>query len=280
MFDNIKLDKNKYYFLSPFGLGDTMILSGLKKKIEDKLCGEIIFIIKPSHEIIMNMYDIKKYITLSSNKRFDSENNILIDLAKKVPYPQKGKIFVAHWLLFPQYKDVFDYQIKNRSFTFLDAYKLFFQLDWNTELEQKSWLPSITSTTRKKLPENIKLGNLAILLPEAHSVNGLPNSFWLELQDNLEKQKLEVYTAFSNKNDQICGIKNIDLSIEDLVAVSLNCHSVYTMRNGLCDLIFSKGKNLHVFYPDINTYYYFRLKTLYPRATVNELIIRGNDYGF
>lgn len=280
MFDNIKLEKDKYYFLSPFGLGDTMILCGFKNKIEAQLDGQIVFIVKPSHKIIMKMYGIKNYILLKSNQRFDFNNITLSDLAKESSYPQKGTIFVAHWGFFPEYKELFDYQINNKTFTFLDAYKLFFHLNWNTELEQPGWLPSVTPEIQNKLPINAKISNLVIFIPEAHSINNVSNIFWLNLQDKLKKQKLDIYTAVSDSKNKIYGIPNIDLSIEELLAISLHCHSVYTLRNGLCDLISSKDKNLYVIYPDINTYYYFRLKTIFPDTTANEVIMRGKDYGF
>ena len=59
----LKLKRDRYYFLSPFGLGDTMILSGFKKTWEKKHGGKIHFLQSILYLLYKNFHskDLKIY---------------------------------------------------------------------------------------------------------------------------------------------------------------------------------------------------------------------------
>lgn len=267
---DIELEQDKYYFLSPFGIGDTLILCGFKKEIERKLNGRICLIIKPSHKIIMDMCNIKDFILLESDARYTLASEELKMLSAKYPYPIKGQIYVAHYLLHPQFKDIIEQQSIKKIFTFLDCYRYFLGLDWSTELCFSTDL----SRVKMKCQLDVDCKKTVLLIPEAHSVGTIQKKFWQELADYVKSQNLVPITA-TNAEYKITGVKNINISLDELVALTLNCHSVYTIRNGLCDLINFK-ENLWVIYPDVNTYNFNRLKTMFKGSNAHEVIWSKN----
>ena len=103
---SLRLDKHKFYFVSPCGLGDTMIICGLKQALEKKLGGKIHLIIKASHVIIMKMYKIKDYTVFSAQNRlnqFFCENSLFQELGNRTPIPEKGKIYMANPIFHTSY---------------------------------------------------------------------------------------------------------------------------------------------------------------------------------
>ena len=270
---NIELEQDKYYFLSPFGIGDTIILCGFQKEIEKKLKGKICFIIKPSHKIIMDLYKIKDFILLDSNARYNLASEELKILSEKNPYPIKGQIYVAHCLLHSQFKDIIEQQYAQKVFSFSDWYRYFWGLDWNTELYFPTDISHIQTDSRLDLDYK----KTVLLIPEAHTITAIKTEFWQKLAEYLKGQDLVPVTA-TNDEYKIPGVKNIDLNLDDLVALALNCHSVYSLRNGLCDLINFK-ENLWVIYPDTITYNFNRLKTIFKNSKAHE-VIWSKDYVF
>ena len=65
---DLKIKKNVMYFLSPYGLGDTMILCGFKDALEKKYNCKIHFLIKSSHKIVMDMYKINDFDIIDMDK--------------------------------------------------------------------------------------------------------------------------------------------------------------------------------------------------------------------
>ena len=125
MIENEKcLDKAN--FVCPAGLGDTLILCGLRRAIEKKYNVSIHYFIKPTQEIVMKMYGIKDY----SIKIFDTEE--LVKLSNINSDIKVGEYFVAH----PFYMlngnelliDFYEFRI-----SFIDMYKKAFGLDNNVE---------------------------------------------------------------------------------------------------------------------------------------------------
>ncbi|MCR5506946.1 MAG: hypothetical protein K6F04_03815 [bacterium] len=116
--ENLKLEKSKMYFLLPYGLGDTMILCGLKSALEEKYGAKIHFLIKESHKIVMDMYKLKDFSIIDISK-VD-----LFLLGDATPEPAKGKIFVAH----PEFHKELSY-LFNEINTSTDGKKTLF-IDW------------------------------------------------------------------------------------------------------------------------------------------------------
>lgn len=85
-----KLNKNLFYFLCSAGIGDTLLICGLRYALEEKLNGKLHFLIPASHEILMEMYGFSDYTLVTW------EGCNLEKVSDMTPGPAKGRIFVAH----------------------------------------------------------------------------------------------------------------------------------------------------------------------------------------
>ena len=275
----LPLDKNVFYFVSPWGLGDTMIFCGLKNALEKSLGGKIHFIIKPSHSLIMKMFGITEYITATVQHSYPHHSPVLVALAAQNPYPVKGSIYVAHPEFHPRFAAmVYEMQANLPHVRFLSWYKQFFGLPEGTELHLPSWYPPVSDDLKarfEKLGTDFRFDNTALFLPEATSVLGPDRIFWECLIREQKRKGMNVITNIVNqeKTPLFKGIPNIDLSLEELVSFSLACKDVYALRSGICDLIFSKGNHLHIYYPTDAIHKIFNLKDMFQSDTVDEKLL-------
>jgi len=283
--DNIKtvtLEKNSYYFLLPWGLGDSMIFCGFKAALEKKLGGKIVPVVKPSHELIMKMYGIRTYVLVSMDATEEAQHNLLCDLARKCPAPNRGQIYVAH----PEFHSAFHYLIEemgNPSFKtkFLRWYRDFFGLSDSEKLQLPVWYPEVAESLEERVRKltGLSCKDVILVLPEATSANGISPSSWKEFLQSLPQKKLLTNINHIENFPEFQEIPNIKLSLEEVTALALHCAKVYAVRSGLCDLIFSKGRGLHVFYPTRNIYSVFELKSIFAIPGIHESILEDEFEG-
>lgn len=264
--NEINLTSEYCYFLSPFGLGDTYILCALKQALEQKYNIKIYFLIKKSHEIIMKMFGIDDYKIVSFS----------LDECKKIAnqhqLPQAGELFVAHMKFYKKGKKLIK-KFKKLAYAFLDMYFDFFELKKDIQLVKPQWYPQVTEDLQKKLPASIK--DIVLLLPEANSLKNFDVKFWLNI---VEKENAEKHVVIQNvlqHENEIPNILNIDLSVEELLALCLNCAKVYSIRSGICDLFSLKISDAVVYYPTVQDLYNYSLKTL-GKVSVQEEIVDSN----
>lgn len=272
-----QLSLDKGYLVSPFGLGDTAILCGLKNQIEIRYSMPIAMVIKKSHEVVCDMYDIKDYI-LCSGLDDGKSTKSLEEIAVEVASPSRGRLFVAHydWHL---KKELLHIQDGNIYFSFLDFYKGFLDLPWDCKFEYpKPYFTKMVDILNiaKKLQESgivAPINELALLVPEARTFKPIELSFWEGFAKDFKSEGLTPITSVTNECFMLKGIPNLKLSLNELICLAMNCRIVVVMRSGLCDLIWQKGKSLYVVYSDLRTYYFARLKSIFPTSNVNEVII-------
>ncbi len=266
----LKLKRDRYYFLSPFGLGDTMILSGFKKTWEKKHGGKIHFLIKASHELIMKMYGIHDY-TVISLKNVDCD-------ALTLPTdkgPEKGKIYVAHPYYHSAFKDM-HFALLNGELDFRTYYTTFLDIPQDSPLLEPIQMPTVSKELKTKLKAitSFPLKQIALLLPEASSLAPLSVSFWKRTAEMLTKQNFVVIQNVLNPSFLIPDVPNIDLTIEELIALGFHCGQVHALRSGMCDLLASKCKDLFVYYPQKKALTTYALKFLFPTCSATEKVIR------
>ena len=240
---SLKIEKDQMYFLSPYGLGDTMILCGFKDALEKKYNYKIHFLIKASHKIIMDMYKIKNYSII------DMKNLDLFLLGDATPEPCVGKIFVAHPEFHKELLYLFDEvntSVDGNKTQFKEWYKKFLMLPKKTKFELPAWYPKLSEKAKKKIEKIAPVSNIVVLIPEANSLNIRNKTIWKNIIKS--NKKFKAITVVNNKKNKIVGIKNLDLDLYDTIAIMLACHSVYSIRNGLCDLVASKISNMIVLY--------------------------------
>ena len=276
----LHLDKHKFYFVLPWGLGDTMIFCGLKNALEEKLGGTVHFIIKPSHEIIMKMYRISSYTLVKIDAMNKQQRQILFQYANQNPNPEKGNLYIAHPEFHPQY-EYLQIQMGNPTSEtkFLTWYKDFLGLLNSIPMQHPIWYPTVSDDLKKRLSEKISVpvNKIILIFPEANSITGISTSFWRTLIKKLPKEQLLTNSLHPEYFEEFSDIPNIDLSLEEAVALALNCKEVYALRSGICDLIFSRGKNLHVFYPSENIKSVFSLNDCFNTQQIDEVLISSEE---
>lgn len=265
---NLELSQDKYYYFCAAGLGDTFLTCGFLKKLKEKLNSDICLLIKKSHKVIMDMYNISDYILVDYND---------IDLKKlsdKCLTPQEGKIYLAHPAFHKELWEFFEgIYYQTSTVPFLDWFKAFLGLENNIELELPEKTPDLTKDFNERLNLIAPLDKIVLFIPDATSMKPLPSSHWAQLTTDLKNQGYHIITNVSDAKNCLKGTQYIDMTVEEVVALALNCAKVYSLRNGLCDLIYSKGKDLTVFYPTHNAAYIFSLNKMFKRHDINEQIV-------
>ena len=117
------------------------------------------------------------------------------------------------------------------------------------------------------------LNKVAMISPEAVSVPALPQYFWEELVEKLNQDGLQVICNVMNPENTVSGTHYISMSSSDAVALSMECNSVYSVRSGLCDLIFERGADLHVYHPLHKTFFLYEMNEMFPGINIDERII-------
>ena len=238
-------------------IGDTYILCALKSQIEAKYEAPIHYIIKPSHEIVMKMYGITNYTI------FDMDSYI-------IPYVKdyiKDPLFLE-WFLWDYYNSFISSVPAVNNLFIVSETNSFFANYYNKHNDYfKSfihyWAIAVGLDINKidiintniNVPESLiaKIGNIdfnktILLAPEARSDRMFNKHIWDTICQNLKQKGFIVYENVLDIKNHINGAISLNVTPEELVAFGMNCHSVISIRSGLCDLLSSKGKNLYVLY--------------------------------
>ncbi len=262
--NNICLKDDIIYFLSPCGLGDTMFLAGFKEALEKKYEAKIHFIIKPNHKIVMDLYNINDYTLAKIDieelfRKNNAENKI-----------GKGRIFIAH-PLFAQNKIFLD-DFNAGKILFTDMYKKFLGVD--CDFKKPYNYPSLTPYLEEKLKEKDinDLSKTVLFIPEAATCPLLPEDFWINKAKEYEVCGYNVILNTKNKEYCIDGIKYVDLTLEEILAISGSLHKIVSLRNGLCDILAFCSKNLEVYYPDLGLLNQFSIKANFPVKLKEEIV--------
>lgn len=264
----VKLRKDRYYFECCAGLGDTLLTCGYLYALEKKYNAPITLVVKPSHAFIPKMYNLQDVMVIGLD--------ITIDFIEKNTrkIPQKGKIYAAHPCKHPElfefFKPVYYY---TATFRFLTWFKKFLGLNENTNLKYPICFPSLSKNVEQQCMRWGPFDKIILLSPEATSVVAIPNFFWKELVEKFRRQGFVVISNVVNPRHTIEGSKYVKLSSSDAVALAMKCHSVYSIRSGLCDIIFQKGNKLHVYYPSHTTFFLYELNCMFPNYGIDEQIV-------
>ena len=264
------IQKDLYYFLSPYGIGDTMILCGYKPALERKLHGQIHLLLKPSQEIVAKMYGMADYTVVNCSVE-DYER-----LGKAISKPTQGRVFVAHPDFVKRGRSPLK-KFQELEIRFLDLYRGFLELPAHAEIEQPRCMPSLPEALRQKVEAIAPLDKTVLICPEANSMNMLPHKFWEKLIEEFKADGLSVLCNAVDPANIIHGSHYMPLSLEESVALGLACKKVHSLRSGFCDLINSKGEDLTTYYYDSRTKYLYDLNLLHNRTDINQPLLDLTD---
>ena len=252
--------KDCYNFISPYGLGDTLMLCGFHKAWEEKNKGKIHFIIQPSHEIVMKMYGIKNYTLLKFERKWFKEE--FLTLGKQHPIPQIGKPYVAHPEFIENKKNILK-KFNELNMNFIELYRHFLELQKGVNFEKPIYYPKMKQKFKNKIEKIAPLEKIVLFCPEAKSIKQLPKFFWENLAKEIRKKGMFIISNVNNTEEQIPETYDISMSLEEVISLALSCNHVYSLRSGLCDLIFKKGMNLTIYYDSENTKKLYSLNDIF-----------------
>ncbi len=263
-----ELDKDTYYFECCAGLGDTLLTCGYMYALEKKYQAPIRLIVKPSHEFIPQMYRINDSWVIGR----DVTARFIEKKTKSVP--TKGMVYAAHPCKHPElwdfFKPVYYYTSTIR---FLTWFKQFLGISESSKLRYPMHYPELDKAVEDECNRLAPLDKIVLLSPEAISVPALPAYFWKDLADKLQQEGFVVISNVIDPRNTIFGTNYVKMTSADAVSLCMKCHSVYSIRSGLCDVISEKGSDLHVFYPLHNTFFIYELNSMFPGAGIEERII-------
>lgn len=261
----MNFSQDMYYFYCCAGLGDTMLICGFKDALERKYSSPICLIVKKSHMFIAEMYGIRDYLVIGKD--------ISASTLKKgcVRTPQKGKIYAAHPCNHPELRGFFDpvrYQVSTMKF--LPWFRKFLDIDPSEKLMLPKRYPQMDASLRNCCEHFAPVSDIVLFSPEATSVLDLPDLFWENKARALCEKGFTVISNVIDPANTVAGTKYLKISVEETVALALECHSVYSLRSGLCDLLFSMGDRLHVYYPSYSSLFLYSLNDMFDTMNIDE----------
>lgn len=238
-------------------LGDVFYAIGLKDEFERVYGKKLHFIVRPQHEFLMKMYGITNYsvVDLKAFEQFVLQSDF-----KYMP-PARHKSHKFDMLC----KDLFpSIPLENIPFILDGDVSSFFLFDhywcflWanNAGINEnfkfpipKNKLP-LQPKLRKKLNKIAPLNKIILFAPEAATATELAPEFWNIIADKVHEKgyKIIVNSKKYKINYGICAF-DLGMSLEDVVALGLNCAYVFSLRSGLCDALVGAGERLYAFYP-------------------------------
>ncbi len=252
--------KGYYNILLYMHLGDDFFRVSLKENLEN-IYGKVHFIIKPSEEILMKLWKIDNYSIFDIDsyiknifRDVDCKTDFLLDYYKcacienTLPCePNKEEVFI----LFPRNGFYSRYVSKlGRPKTIIN----WLNASANILKKEKIKISKINYPEPSKklisLLQNHKLSleKIVLFAPEARSDDLINKKIWNKLAENIKKQGYIIIENIINKKNHISGAIDLNLNTEELIMLAMHCHSVFSIRSGLCDLIIGRKNNLYVLF--------------------------------
>lgn len=248
----------KYYFLCNGGLGHTALMCAFKECLEEKKQAPICYLIKKEQAFIAKLYHLTDYILV------DTDGVDFEALNERFPNPEKGRIYVTHPF---SHRECSAYYSPVYAFTSTDRYipwlLTFLGLPEDTSVAFPVDIPELSSESQKKILSMGDLNKTILFLPESHTVPGISEYVWERKAKELKSNGFQVISCPMTPEYTIKGTKYVKLSAEEIMYVGMKCASIYSIRNGFCELLAARGKHLHIYYPSHSAHYIYSLN--YPQ---------------
>ena len=187
-----KLKSDRYYFVSPCSAGDTYYLCAFKRALEKHLQGKIIFVIKPTHKVVCEIYEIEPIICDSVFLNTFQQSKCL-ENPFVTSVPTLGNLYPAHPI--PLNKLRYHYK------TMTEMYVDFFDLPFDTKGVLPTNLPNLSQSLREKLAKIAPLGKIFLLCPEAHTFPILPSIIFKDECEKLLKLGYKIIVNIPNRKE-------------------------------------------------------------------------------
>lgn len=239
-------------------LGDIFYAAAMHDAFEKAWGKKLHYIVNPRYEFIMQMFGINDY-SLYNPKWFETEA-----ISSHFPYipraahashqydmmckdifpslPLLGQPFIADG-------DMTSFFIWDRYWCYLWAYNCGLDVD-----KFKFPLPKnkihLSLKARKSLKKIGPLEKIVLIAPEGATAIEIGVEYWNIIAEAAHKKGYHIVVN-SNRYDIKHGISAFDLklSLQDVVALGMNCAYVFSLRTGLCDVLVGVGSRLYSIYP-------------------------------
>jgi hypothetical protein len=102
----------------------------------------------------------------------------------------------------------------------------------------------------------------------------LGRKHWDNLAKKLRREGFLVIQSYVRQDYKIKGVQTLPDDMALVIAFAVSCARVYSLRNGICDLIKNRARDLTVFYPNAFSYRVYHM----PEHGVKNVLAR-NIYG-
>ena len=249
-------------------LGDNFYSSYAAKKFEEQ---NIHYIIRPQDEIIMRLWNINNYTIWDFNEylnerigrhyngpQYVKEFLYFYSIEKNIgAIPNKDKAFIV----FRNNTELFQ---KNKSLYPGILYRRLISLGISERIKinpDEINYPAITNNTKKRFETYAPLDKIILLCPETKSSTIIDRKIWLALVREFTDLGYTVIENVINSENHIEGTINLDMTLEEVIELAMNCHKIISLRNGLCDILVKRGRDLIILEP--KEQYYRALKEFF-----------------
>jgi hypothetical protein len=253
----------------PYGIGDTVILCGLKEDIEKLYGGIVVPVINKSHEIIMEMYGIDTY---EFNTFDDAELEIF---ANELDAPACGRYFVAH----PAFgkNKCLNTVFLNHKVGFVEMFLKHFGIKDNILPKLPPYRPFEILNLQERL-KILDYDKVVLLVPELKSagIHERVQDRWFVNEANKWEEK--GYRVIINNEAQKPIFKNYEeqLTLKELAYLASRVGRIIAQRSGFCDMVYGFVRYMDIIYPNYAFYDLFCMKKIFEKCNPNvtELVPR------
>lgn len=269
LIQELYFSNDQYYYLCNGGIEHTLTICRFIETLEKVRGAKICLLIQEEQKFIPLLYGVNNYLIVDI-KDVDVEA-----LSDRYPNPKLGKIYVTHPFAHKEARLFYEPMLTMTSTTkYVPWLCDFLGISPNDTLKKVVNFSNLV-VNEQKITENVgSLDKVVLFLPESDIVPYIDEGVWEKKALHLKKQGYTVISCPKTKEWTIKGTQYVELTIEEILYVGIRCHSIYALRNGLCELLMDKGMKLNVYYPSHSSHYIYSLNTPGKLQVNEELILK------
>lgn len=278
--------KNEYNLVLHKHLGDIVYAIAIWKIFEKQYKSKLHFIIRKQHKFLMDIFGIKNYSIYDLDAIIKNNKTFQIDYFKNnIPSAEaldrlENEMFQAIFHCIPVKGEPFVCENPINNFF---TYPYFWSYRWSSNMGIEEnfkfsippYIPKLSNSVVDALDKIAPLEKIVLFAPEAATATEFAPEFWDIIAEKVHNHGYTIIVN-SKKYKIKYGISafELNLSLQDVVALGLKCAYVFSLRSGLCDVLVGAKEKLYTFYPamlhrEINSLN----KCFYPNPNVNEIDI-------
>ncbi len=267
-----KLSEEKYYYLCNGGLGHTMMICAVKPELEKVLRGEVVLLVREEQQFIPKLYGIQDVLCV------DLQNVKLEALGTRCPDPEKGRIYVTHPFAHPESVNYYNpIRFQYSTVPYYPWLLEYYGLRQDCVYRLPSQAAPLPDALRRRAERFGNLEKMILFFPESITLQRISNRVWKKKAKELREEGFIILSCVQDRENTVSGTHYIELTAEEAFLLGMHCHSIYCMRSGIAELLASRGKELHVFYPSHAVFFIYSLNSMFNRSDICEEIILELD---